>query len=157
MFAGKLNLYQLILPQKWIIHEYILSCIDSMSSTLSYFTLMLYIAQSPGNPFLSFFIQSVTEIPAFFLATYMGEWNGVKYRILNRYQIHIIILADTLGRRWTNCSSFLLAAMFCIPTALLANSIFFNFVDNEQILKNSILFVCQFLNMNILRLIQQLP
>lgn len=30
-------------------------------------------------------------------------------------------VANTIGRRWTNASSFLFAAVFCIPTILLVN------------------------------------
>lgn len=45
-----------------------------MICTLSYFTLILYISQGAGNPFLNFFIQSAAEAPAFFLGTYMGKF-----------------------------------------------------------------------------------
>ncbi|XP_055297249.1 carcinine transporter isoform X2 [Sitodiplosis mosellana] len=71
-----------------------------MICTLAYFTLILYIAQADGNPFLNFFIQSAIEAPAFFLANYM---------------------ANTVGRRWTNSFSFIFASLFCIPTIILAN------------------------------------
>lgn len=44
-----------------------------VTCTLSYFTLILYIAQMAGNPFLNFFIQSAAEAPAFILGNYMGK------------------------------------------------------------------------------------
>lgn len=44
-----------------------------MICTLAYFTLILYIAQADGNPFVNFFIQSAIEAPAYFIGTYTGE------------------------------------------------------------------------------------
>lgn len=41
--------------------------------TLSYFSLILYIAQADGNPFLNFFFQSCIEFPAYFLGSWMGK------------------------------------------------------------------------------------
>ncbi|XP_031637594.1 carcinine transporter [Contarinia nasturtii] len=78
-----------------------------MICTLAYFTLILYISQADGNPFLNFFIQSAIEAPAFFLGTYM---------------------ANTLGRRWTNSFSFILASLFCIPTIILANYVEWEYI-----------------------------
>lgn len=41
--------------------------------SISYFTLVLYIAQMGGNPFLNFLFQSAVEGPAFILGGYMGN------------------------------------------------------------------------------------
>lgn len=94
--------------------------IHRMICTLSYFTLILYIAQTAGNPFLNFFIQSAAEAPAFFLGTYMGKFIG-KLHLNDDSWFDFNYLANKLGRRWTNSISFVMAAIFCIPTALLAN------------------------------------
>lgn len=76
----------------WLI-EFLLICYHHalrVICTLSYFTLILYIAQMAGNPFLNFFIQSAAEAPAFILGNYMGKcvsrWgdaSGWKIFVLN--------------------------------------------------------------------------
>lgn len=65
-----------------------------MICTLAYFTLILYISQADGNPFLNFFIQSVIEAPAFFLGTYLGE------SILILIVSHAI---DMTNNNWLKC------------------------------------------------------
>ncbi|XP_067618642.1 carcinine transporter-like isoform X2 [Eurosta solidaginis] len=69
---------------------------------VSYFTLVLFSTRMGGNPFLNFLLQSVVEIPAYVLGRYMG---------------------DTLGRRFTNSSTFLLSFVACIPLIVLAADI----------------------------------
>lgn len=58
-------------------HHHRRRCMDAhthrMICTLAYFTLILYIAEAEGNPFLNFFVQSAIEAPAFFLATWSGK------------------------------------------------------------------------------------
>lgn len=56
----------------------------------------------------------------------------------------IISLANTLGRRWTNSISFLLAAVFCIPTALLATCEFKNLKHNGKRLNTALPYMFNF-------------
>lgn len=65
-----------------------------MICAVSFSTLTLYVQQASGNPFLNFFGQSIAEAPAHILGT---------------------ILVDRIGRRLTNSSSSLLAAVCCLP------------------------------------------
>ncbi|XP_060648899.1 carcinine transporter [Drosophila nasuta] len=66
---------------------------------VSYFTLVLFASRMAGNPFLNFLYQSVVEIPAYIMGRYLG---------------------DTLGRRFTNSVSFLIAFVTCIPIVMYA-------------------------------------
>lgn len=65
-----------------------------MICAVSFSTLTLYVQQAAGNPFLNFFGQSLAEAPAHIVGT---------------------ILVDRIGRRLTNSSSSLMAAVFCFP------------------------------------------
>lgn len=67
---------------------------NRMICAVSFSTLTLYVQQAAGNPFLNFFGQSIAEAPAHIVGT---------------------ILVDRIGRRLTNSSSSLMAAVFCLP------------------------------------------
>ncbi|KAI9584390.1 hypothetical protein GQX74_006285 [Glossina fuscipes] len=69
---------------------------------VSYFTLVLFSSRMAGNPFLNFLLQSIVEIPAYMVGKYLG---------------------DTYGRRFTNCISFLISFLTCIPVIILATDV----------------------------------
>uniref|UniRef100_A0A1B0FQN9 Major facilitator superfamily (MFS) profile domain-containing protein n=1 Tax=Glossina morsitans morsitans TaxID=37546 RepID=A0A1B0FQN9_GLOMM len=69
---------------------------------VSYFTLVLFSSRMAGNPFLNFLLQSIVEIPAYMLGKYLG---------------------DTYGRRFTNCISFFISFLTCIPVIILATDV----------------------------------
>lgn len=66
---------------------------------VSYFTLLLYCSSMSGNPFLNFLLQTVVEVPSNFIGTYFS---------------------NRIGRRFTSCFSYLVAAVFCLPLIILA-------------------------------------
>ncbi|XP_037954134.1 carcinine transporter-like [Teleopsis dalmanni] len=65
---------------------------------VSYFTLVLFSSRMGGNPFLNFLMQSIVEVPAYLIGKYLG---------------------DNFGRRFTNCISFLVSFLTCIPVIYL--------------------------------------
>lgn len=79
-----------------ILFRFIICCICWISCTFLFFGITLTSVTLAGNHYLDFTLTSLIEIPAYF----------VTYTIV-----------DKLGRRWTQCSSFLLtgvASLICI-------------------------------------------
>lgn len=70
-------------------------------SSTAYLTIVLNSSRMGGNPFLNFLWQSAIEMPAYII--------GRK-------------LSDTIGRRFTNCISFIMSALVCIPVILMVKS-----------------------------------
>lgn len=63
-----------------------------------YYALLLNASKMDGNPFLNFIWQSAIELPAVFAGRYLG---------------------DKIGRRFTQVSCFLCAALTCLPIILI--------------------------------------
>ncbi|XP_023309184.2 carcinine transporter-like [Lucilia cuprina] len=66
---------------------------------ISYFTIVLFSTAISGNPFLNFLLQSVAEIPAYFMGRYLG---------------------DKFGRRFTNSFSAFISCLTCVLIIILA-------------------------------------
>ncbi|KAM7359500.1 organic cation/carnitine transporter 2-like [Cochliomyia hominivorax] len=86
----------------WSIHH-----LFSRFICISYFTVILFGSAMSGNPFLNFFLQSVAEIPAYFIGKYLG---------------------DKLGRRFANCLLFFISFLTCLPIIFLATEQSYEFV-----------------------------
>lgn len=69
--------------------------------SLTYFVLFINATRMGGNPFASFFYQSIIELPAYIIGKTLG---------------------DKIGRRFTNAFSFLSMTIFSIPAVLLART-----------------------------------
>ncbi|XP_065367629.1 organic cation transporter 1-like [Calliphora vicina] len=74
---------------------------------ISYFTIVLFSSGMSGNPFLNFLLQSIAEIPAYFMGKYMG---------------------DKFGRRLTNSFSLFISFLTCLPVIFLAKEKKYEFV-----------------------------
>lgn len=79
----------------------ILSIICWTTVSLTYFVLFINSTRMGGNPFASFFYQSIIELPAYIIGKMLG---------------------DIIGRRFTNAFSFLSMSLFSIPAFLLART-----------------------------------
>lgn len=77
----------------------IITCWTTVS--LTYFVLFMNSTRMGGNPFASFFYQSIVELPAYIIGKHLG---------------------DVVGRRFINAFSFLSMSIFSIPAVLLART-----------------------------------